>query len=69
MKADRKSIPVINPADEEVIGEIPRGNADDADRAVLAAREAFLKWRWVSGIEKAIKPYWYPYSKYNGQSP
>src|SRR2546426_10570322 len=53
MRADHKSIPVINPANEEVVGEIPRGNADDADRAVRAAREAFLKWRWVSGIEKA----------------
>jgi acyl-CoA reductase-like NAD-dependent aldehyde dehydrogenase len=53
MNADRKSIAVINPANEEVIGEVPRQTAADADRAVGAAREAFLKWRWVPGIEKA----------------
>ena len=53
MNADRKSIAVINPANEEVIGEVPRQTAADADRAVRAAREAFLKWRWVPGIEKA----------------
>ena len=50
----RESIYVINPANEEVIGEVPRGNADDADSAVRAAREAFRKWRWVPAIEKAV---------------
>ena len=46
-------IPVINPADEEIIENVPRGTAEDADIAVRAAREAFLKWRWVPGLEKA----------------
>ena len=49
MNADRKSIAVIDPANEEVIGEVPRQTAADADRAVGAAREVFLKWRWVPG--------------------
>src|SRR5438105_9420318 len=48
----RATIPVINPANEEVIGQVPRGTAEDADRAVHAAREAFRKWRWVPGVEK-----------------
>src|SRR6267143_5794979 len=50
---EREPIPVINPADEEVIGHVPRSTADDADRAVRAAREAFRKWRWVPGLDKA----------------
>ena len=48
-----ESIAVINPADEEIIGHVPRGTAEDADRAVRAAREAFRNWRWVPGLEKA----------------
>ena len=40
-------------ADEEIIGHVPRGTAEDADRAVRAAREAFRNWRWVPGLEKA----------------
>src|SRR5262245_25555286 len=48
-----KGIQVINPATEQLIGEVPRGTASDANRAVINAREAFLKWRWVPGIEKA----------------
>jgi acyl-CoA reductase-like NAD-dependent aldehyde dehydrogenase len=47
-----KTIDVINPADEEIIGQVPRGTAEDADRAVRAAGEAFLKWRWVPAVEK-----------------
>jgi betaine-aldehyde dehydrogenase len=46
-------IPVINPANEQIIGNIPRGTAHDADFAVRAAREAFAKWRWIPGLEKA----------------
>ena len=34
-------IEVVNAATEEVIGSIPAGNAEDADMAVWAAREAF----------------------------
>src|SRR5437879_1964466 len=48
-----ESIAVINPANEEIIGHVPRGTAEDADRAVRAAREAFKKWRWVPAVEKA----------------
>jgi betaine-aldehyde dehydrogenase len=46
-------IQVINPANEEIIGAVPRGTAENADQAVRVAREAFRKWRWVPCIEKA----------------
>lgn len=35
------AIDVINPATEQPIGSVPRGNADDVDAAVDAARRAF----------------------------
>ena len=38
------AIEVINPASEQVIGSVPDGTADDAARAVAAAREAFESW-------------------------
>lgn len=37
-------IPVTNPTTEEVIAHVPRGSADDADRAVAAARAAQEAW-------------------------
>ena len=36
-----ETIEVINSTTEEVMGSIPAGTAEDADRAVEAAREAF----------------------------
>jgi aldehyde dehydrogenase (NAD+) len=39
-----ETIDVINAATEEVMGSIPAGNAQDADAAVRAAREAFDAW-------------------------
>jgi acyl-CoA reductase-like NAD-dependent aldehyde dehydrogenase len=36
-----ESIDVISSSTEEVIGRVPRGTADDVDRAVRAARKAF----------------------------
>ncbi|HEX5039649.1 MAG TPA: gamma-aminobutyraldehyde dehydrogenase [Candidatus Limnocylindria bacterium] len=35
---------VINPATEEEIAQVPRGDASDVDRAVAAARAAFETW-------------------------
>jgi betaine-aldehyde dehydrogenase len=48
-----KTIAVINPATEKVVGRAARMGARDADRAVKAAREAFKTWRWVPGVERA----------------
>src|SRR5262245_8146496 len=49
----RETIPVINPANETLIEEVPRGNSADAAAAVESARKAFGKWRWVPAIEKS----------------
>ena len=47
------SIEVVNPTTEEVIGRIPEGTAEDADRAVRAARAAFDSWSQTSPEERA----------------
>lgn len=53
-KVKRPSLPVINPATEEVIDFVPQGSAEDVNLAVLAARRAFKTWRWLPGVEKAV---------------
>jgi acyl-CoA reductase-like NAD-dependent aldehyde dehydrogenase len=35
---------VVNPATEEVVGEVPSGDAADVERAVAAAKQAFPEW-------------------------
>ena len=44
---------VINPATEDVVGTIPCGNLEDVDRAVKAARKAFLGWSRTSASTRA----------------
>jgi acyl-CoA reductase-like NAD-dependent aldehyde dehydrogenase len=46
---------VINPATEEMVDEVARGNAADANRAAEAAHTAFADWKFVPGLEKAEK--------------
>lgn len=41
-----RSIQVINPANSELMYEIPRGDKEDIDLAVKAAREAFDSKKW-----------------------
>jgi acyl-CoA reductase-like NAD-dependent aldehyde dehydrogenase len=53
--ADGRVFDVVNPATEEVIDTAPRSGAADVDKAVAAARRAFLEWRRTPGIEKAEK--------------
>lgn len=48
----RGSIDVENPADESVIGRIPRCDAADVDRAVQAARRAFPAWAAIPARER-----------------
>ncbi len=44
---------LINPADETVIARVPRGNEQDVDRAVKAARRAFEHdWRFTTAAER-----------------
>jgi aldehyde dehydrogenase (NAD+) len=49
--ADR--IDVVNPATEEVIGQVAAGNAADVDKAVAAARAAFPSWSELAPKERA----------------
>ena len=47
------TVDVLNPTTEEVIGRVPEGNAEDANRAIEAARAAFDAWSQVSPHERA----------------
>src|SRR5437867_10345023 len=49
----KRTFPIDNPATEEIIDEVPRAGAADADLAVESAAEAFRDWRGVPGIERA----------------
>src|SRR4026208_842940 len=40
-----ETMEVLNPATGEVIAEVPRGTADDVDRAVEAAKRAWEEWQ------------------------
>jgi aldehyde dehydrogenase (NAD+) len=51
--AGEGSIEVVNPTTEEVIGRVPEGTAEDADRAVGAARAAFESWSQTPAEERA----------------
>src|SRR5262249_40989941 len=46
--ASGKTLPVYDPATEEVIAQVPDANGDDVDRAVAAARTAFDDGPWSS---------------------
>ncbi len=43
-----KTFPVYDPATEEIIAQVPDGNADDVNRAVAAAKSAFEDGPWGS---------------------
>ncbi|MEU3775080.1 aldehyde dehydrogenase family protein [Streptomyces sp. NPDC032472] len=51
--AGRDRIEVLNPADEQVIGGVPAGTAEDVDAAVRAARAAFPGWAATPPAERA----------------
>nr|WP_300151423.1 aldehyde dehydrogenase family protein [Propionicimonas sp.] len=51
--ADRDTVPVVNPGTEEVVGEMCRGTAADANAAVDSAAEALRLWRRTSVSERA----------------
>src|SRR4051812_49962774 len=48
----RKSQPVINPATEEVLGQLPHASAADLDRALAAAQRAWAHWRALLPVER-----------------
>ncbi|MXP28671.1 aldehyde dehydrogenase family protein [Porphyrobacter algicida] len=45
MISTAKTFAVVNPATEEEIAQVPSCGKDELDRAVAAARKAFLSWR------------------------
>ena len=50
--ADGRTIEVESPATHKVIGIVPRGGAEDVDRAVKAAEAAFPSWRRMPPRER-----------------
>ncbi len=48
------TLEVINSTTEEVMGTVPEGTADDANRAVDAARAAFTAWSQTPREERAV---------------
>lgn len=48
-----KTRPVINPATEEVIVEVPDASPEDVKRAVDAAARAFRQWSRMTAYERA----------------
>jgi acyl-CoA reductase-like NAD-dependent aldehyde dehydrogenase len=45
--ASGETFETTSPADGEVLGSFPKSSAEDVDRAVAAAKEAFEEWRLV----------------------
>ncbi|MXM63551.1 aldehyde dehydrogenase family protein [Streptomyces sp. HUCO-GS316] len=53
--AGRDVIEVVNPADEQIIGTVPAGTAEDVDAAVRAARAALPAWAATAPAERAAR--------------
>jgi aldehyde dehydrogenase (NAD+) len=51
--ASSTTLPVVNPATEEVIATVPAGTSGDVDRAATAARRAFESWSATLPAERA----------------
>jgi acyl-CoA reductase-like NAD-dependent aldehyde dehydrogenase len=47
------TLTVIEPATEQVLAELPRAGAEEADAAVARARAAYPAWRAVSPPDRA----------------
>jgi succinate-semialdehyde dehydrogenase/glutarate-semialdehyde dehydrogenase len=48
-----RTLPVLNPATEEVIGTVAHAGRDDLDEALDAAARGFAAWRRVSAYDRA----------------
>ncbi|MFE1947824.1 aldehyde dehydrogenase family protein [Streptomyces massasporeus] len=53
--AGQDVIEVVNPVDEQVIGTVPAGTAEDVDAAVRAARAALPGWAATPPAERAAR--------------
>lgn len=47
-----KTEPVINPATEEVLGQLPHASPADLDRAIEASREGFKVWSSMTAVAR-----------------
>jgi lactaldehyde dehydrogenase/glycolaldehyde dehydrogenase len=47
-----EAMPVLNPANEQVLANVPAGTAHDADRALEAAAQAQRGWARLTGVER-----------------
>ena len=48
-----KRLDVLNPANETVLGSVPRGSAEDAEKAMDSSEKAFHSWRKVPAARRA----------------
>ncbi len=46
-------IPIVNPATEEILDEVPRGTSEDSLTAVEVASASFLEWKHAPANERA----------------
>src|SRR5690554_1723039 len=51
--ASGETLPVENPARRRIIAHVPRGRAEDVDRAVKAAHKAFPAWSRLAPRERS----------------
>jgi 1-pyrroline dehydrogenase len=52
--ADGRTAEVINPANDEVIANVPASAAEDVDRAVKAAAKAFESWKKTTPQDRSL---------------
>jgi len=51
--SDGGTLPVINPATEEVLGEVPAATTADVEEAIASAAKAMESWKRTSGWDRA----------------
>ncbi len=52
VESSAETIPILNPATDQVIGEVPKSSADELNEAVEAAKDAFVEWRETAPISR-----------------
>ncbi|MBI9083620.1 MAG: NAD-dependent succinate-semialdehyde dehydrogenase [Desulfobacterales bacterium] len=52
--SDKKTFPVINPATEEIIGEVPSATPEDLEHALESARKGFDTWKRTPAWDRAV---------------
>lgn len=50
---NRKTQPVFNPANGEILGDLPHASVEDLNRALDSAQRAFVKWKRTSPLERS----------------